>query len=502
MDDHLFAQDLEQLSVIHCHKTGLPTVVNHSLHGLCSLGSVPGALGYTVICSSCNAIPNDKRLIKKLNKGIIYLENLCHLLGSTVECVREGTINNASIVTIGNGAIIAIPQNTDDKQKALDTTNVFTKLRVQYSNALVSTQYFYPRSFTESHPALKGASPDHFDQIEINTGLCLFSRQIVSTSPGHGGARNGIDNHAVPPVPKGDSPALYELEAITRLSSAIADIVGLVGAAYSRRAVPIRVDIDIPEFQYYWTACDLLGKGLVTVQYVWGWIAAVDRRREQLGLAMKSVLQKMLVDRNLLVGVEIGLSSETEAVVALVKEKLSCEDVPSLEEVLQALRSRGEDPGLCTVFLNRLDSQEQPSTMDTLSWLIYVFKSVKPALAQQQRPGPQCADGDDAPDRRLIFQVDNVNEWKIFDRARSYLKHYARNCPGNTPKSTLLGLFPVQKVFVAGTDRSDLYIDNPGCHFLLDAKNTTIGPLDVISRVYGRRVKQQVQDSCAEVGFQ
>lgn len=291
---------------------------------------------------------------------------------------------------------------------------------------------------------------------------------------------------------------MYELEIITRLSSAIADTVGLVGDRDTSCDTPINIHIDIPDLQYYWTACELLQRNLVTISYAQSWIAAIDERRNQLQFVMTSMIRTLLRDRPLC-GVKVNITSGTEAAGSLVKEKISG-TVPSLQEVISALRSQGRDAAQWGELFDHLDPRDQPLNVGALGPLMYVFKTVKPALLYQPLQSAN-QNSHETPGRRLIIQVDNVNERRILNRAKTSLKKYARQRYGNAEEPIIVGLFPMQRIFVAGPGRSDLYYRDPGSRLCLDPDKTIISPLDIIGATYGLRIKEQLRLSCLRAGF-
>ncbi|OQE19331.1 hypothetical protein PENFLA_c019G03731 [Penicillium flavigenum] len=483
--------DPKQISIIHRYESKPSVALNYVLDdGQPDFQVLPGALGYQYIGRSSVLLPDDKRL-KQLKKCTVSLEKLCQLLGSEVKD------SHASSVVIGQGGFISTP-HLEDMKKAMDMTDIYTKLEVRFSNGMTSTQYIHPRCFTIKQALLKEAGPVRFNRIEINSGICLFSKGVLATSPGHGQSTDTGNQLAIPPLPKHNRLTIYELETITRMSSAIADTVGLIGAAYKSRDTPVQVNIDVPDLQYYWTACDLFGRGLVSVEYVKSWIEAIDRRKKQLGSIMTSVLRKMLMDRHIC-DVNIAISSGTEAAITLVREKMETESITSLEEILDALRSRGSDSEMWRLFLDNLDSRQQPSDMESLGRLIYVFKSIKPALAKQRVTSFQKPI--DVPNRMLIIQVDDVHEWKILDRAKSFIKEYSKTLPGSAHESVMLGLFPIQKIFSAGPGRSDLYLEDPGFKLRMSSGRRLVGPMDIISATYGEHIGNHVRRSCLLEGL-
>ncbi|KAJ6178065.1 hypothetical protein N7519_008526 [Penicillium mononematosum] len=471
--------DPKKISIIHRYESKPSVVLNYVLDdGQPDFKVLPGAPGYQYIGRSSELPPDDKRL-KQLKKCTVSLEKLCQLLGSEVKD------SHASSVVIGKGGFISTP-HLEDMKKAMDMTDIYTKLEVRYSNGMTSTQYIHPRCFTIKQALLKEAGPVRFNRIEINSGICLFSKGVLSTSPGHGKSTDTGNQLEIPPLPKHNRLTIYELETITRMSSAIADTVGLIGAAYKSRDTPVqRV-----------TSSD---GGLSQSSMSRAGLKQSIGEKKQLGSIMTSVLRKMLMDRHIC-DVNIAISSGTEAAITLVREKMETESIASLEEILDALRSRGNDSEMWRLFLDNLDPRQQPTDMESLGRLIYVFKSTKPALAKQRVTSFEKPI-EDVPNRMLIIQVDDVHEWKILDRAKSFIKEYSKMLPGGAHESVMLGLFPIQKIFSAGPGRSDLYLEDPGFKLRMSSGGRLVGPMDIISATYGEHIGNHVRRSCLLEGL-
>lgn len=200
--------------------------------------------------------------------------------------------------------------------------------------------------------------------------------------------------------------------------------------------------------------------------------------------------------------VGIGISSGTEAAILLIKEKLELGYVPSLEETLHALVSRGKDSEAWRLFLDSLDPRQQPTDMEDLGQLTYVFAAVKPALSLKEALTHHDIRWN-VPNRKLIIQVDDIRERKILDRAKAFIKEYAKKkVSGSAAELVILGLFPNQKVFAAGPGRSDLDFEDSGLQLCLGSTKEMVGPLDIMSRTYGMHIGNQVRHSCLRQGFQ
>ena len=493
------------VSIIRRGQTGPPPVANHTLvDHTGQLQVLPGAEGYNFLASLSLATTDDPRLAKLVRKSASSLEKLHVLLRGPIQrapsqCTRNcprSSREEYPAVTIGESAFISRPPSSS--LDSSDMTEVYTQIQLQYKNGATATQYFNPHCSTIKPNHLKD---ERFKHIDINTGICLFSKSVLSTSPGHGSSSADDEMPVIPTLPGKVNPTLYEMEIITRLSSAIADTVGLVGNVHldSENPINININIDIPDFQYYWTACDLLQRKLVTISYAQSWIATIDERRNQLEAVMTSVIRAMLRDR-LLCGVKVNITSGTESAGALVKEKIALGAVPSLEEIVSALRSRGKDAAQWRELFDHLDPRHQPLNVGDLSRLMYVFKTLKPALCQKS-PSTACGSIQDTPGRRLVIQVDDVNEWRIFDRAKTFLKKYSKQRYNSLEEPILVGLFVMQRIFVAGPGRSDLYLKDPGSRLCLEPEGRVVSPLDVIGATYGLHVKEQLRLSCLRAGF-
>jgi hypothetical protein len=485
------------ISVIHGNPNGPSIVVNHCL-GL-NTGDrqfIPEATGYSFINPS-EADTEDERLKKRFKKSMDSLEKLCSLLRGTTKSMaansQQMTMEKTPMATVEKQCFISSPQLSDE-QKDIDMTEIYSKLFIRFGNGRTSAQFFNSHCSTIKTAHLSASNPTQFQRIDINTGICLFSKSLLFSSPGNGQPINFHENFVVPPLPQNDKPTVYELEIIVRLSSAIADIVALIGIPHCRET-PVNVNIDIPDFQYYWTACELLQHNLVSVKFVQTWIRRVSERRKRLQNIITSAIQSQLRERQL-PALTITITPGTEAAVTLVEANVSLGIVPTLEQILTVLQTQGDDAARWMVFLNHLDQKSHPSTVGDLSRLIYVFKAVRPILKPQ--PNNHF---DKVGARNLLIQVDDVNEWRILDNAKKFLKRYSKQVLDSSSEPIAVGLFPIQKIFASGSGRSDLYIDDPTFHLCLDPEKTMIDPFDVIGTTYGLSMGKYMRRLCRREGF-
>lgn len=159
----------------------------------------------------------------------------------------------------------------------------------------------------------------------------------------------------------------------------------------------------------------------------------------------------MLADRQLK-DIDINITPGTAPVVDLMKSNLGSGSTPSWEEILSVLQWKGRDAVRWREFLSHLESRHYPTKMRELSQIAYVFKTIRSLLEQ--------VDGRTAGNngKNLIIQVDNISEWKILDRPKDFLDAYYKKLPDSTEQPILVGLFPMQEIFIAGPGRPDLHI--------------------------------------------
>ncbi|KAF7122877.1 hypothetical protein CNMCM5793_000987 [Aspergillus hiratsukae] len=487
------------LSVIHPNShRGLPAVAHHHLHDNALAQNFPGLEGYKFMSSSYKPGAEDERLPKHMSKSLKSLESVCRLLRSPNDKSKmrseQNQPDNIPEVVTGGGAF-SLEFLLSDQQNGPDTREIFTRLQLRWRNGITSTQYF------RAHiPSMKPTLLfEPFENIRINTGICLFSKPALSLDPGKDSLGSDCEKVIIPRIPeRNEDLTLYELEIITRLSLAIADTAALIGDACRDHCTPININLDIPDFQYFWTACELLERKVVDVTYVYRWVEAISERRSRLFNIMSSMIHTSLRERQVS-NVRICLASGTEAAVELTMKRLHAGPMPILDEFLEELQQGHADAEQWKNFLTHLDPRHQPSTISELGRLMYVFKAVKPALAhghqQLLNSGPQ------SHGKNLIIMVDNSTEWRIFDRARTFLKRYTKNSNNGAGETIMLGLFPLEKIFVAGARRSDLYLDDPGSNMWSGTEPSRVGPLDVSDTVYGSIISERLQTLCHREGF-
>ncbi|KAF7594717.1 hypothetical protein BBP40_008610 [Aspergillus hancockii] len=398
--------------------------------------------------------------------------------------------------SIGNRAFVSCPR-TPEEGKSSDMTEVFSELRLQFDDGTTSHQYYNCRtsgikaSWFDSRPDGKPIS-----SIHINSGLCLYSKAVLGFGHDHHG--KNFSPGGIPPLPATTKPTLYEMEIIARLASAIADWATIIRGAedpdQSHRC-PVSVNLDVPDLQYYWPACELLERNAVDVPYVEAWMALIDQRREQLGQVFLDTIRQLLAQRPVSLGsadcqIKLNLISGTESAIEALKDCIRKHKVPTVEDILSVLRDNSPDGVLWREFLANLNPKHYPTRILDVIRLAYVFKAVKPGLAQKVKDH-------DGPGSTVIIQIDDVIEWRVFEQARTFLKTYQNQI-------CVLGVFPLPRILMTGEGRACLHVNDPGPRLYHPSGNPddgTISSWEVMSQCYGSRISGTLERIFREQGL-
>ncbi|OGM41523.1 hypothetical protein ABOM_008893 [Aspergillus bombycis] len=229
----------------------------------------------------------------------------------------------------------------------------------------------------------------------------------------------------------------------------IADLAVTTGTAGTAGSRPFVVRLDVPCLQYYCYPLELLQAGLVSWKYVQEWFRLVDRRHRQVA----------------------GLLRDTITHEAAWRE-----------------------------FLDILDDCQRPKDLRNVALMAYVFEIKYPALHQIATKSLH-GNGERSGRPRLI-QVDDIAEWRIFDRAEKLLKPLKRfkdRQHGFDP--LLVGVFPSPRIFTSEDQgRFTLFLHSPGLKILQtrspsgnsEEGSCVVRPLDIIGQIYGREVQDNL----------
>lgn len=507
VDESVLRISKEAVAVIHNSTNAPPTVALHKLHSDGSeTQAIPHASGYAFYTEGAVNRQMSLEFRRHVSDNVAGFEKLCAFLERVkVNGHRGSRSKRRCSVHIAREAFVSV-RGCLKTQKENQPVDLYSRVQFRYLNNFSSTQYFKTRCSTLKPAMLNSATQvDRFRSIDINTGMCMFSRPSLKMSPGHDELDLGEESFTIPPLPHDIEPTMYELELIVRLSSSIADVVALVDEHCSQSHAIINVNLDIPDFQYYWATCKLLERKLITIEYVTKWIAAMDKRRHQLAAVMTDMVYYNLSSRSISMSkVQVRLTRGTEAAADLIKETVKSGLLPSLDEVVSALRS-GKEGLQWSQFLDSFDRQSRLATVGDLGKVTYVYNMVKSALLSTSPAIPQSGHPERAG-RALIFHVDDIHESTIFDRSKNFLPRYGRKHGTGAGDAVIIGLFPMQKIFVAGPGRSYLYHDGPTANCVRadaswDDPKQRVGVMDVMGEIYGKDVAQRLGHALLSEGL-
>lgn len=237
----------------------------------------------------------------------------------------------------------------------------------------------------------------------------------------------------------------------------------------------------MPDVQYYWTAFELLQKGEATKCEVQNWIAAVDTRREDIWRRLRHLIRNGLNARGL-APVKVFLAEGTTSLRNLLLESLEDGKCPSVDESLFTLRNKGPQASPWNEFLEHIDETSKSSNLDSLNHLIHIYNTVNPALSRLGT-GTTHTNHSTTDQPLLLVVIDDIAECEIFDGAKSYLQR-CHNKLRRDLGVQILGLFPIQKIFVEDDERSSLWARCPGTHLRIDDVEGLQTPGVVVEKVY------------------
>ena len=421
----------------------------------------------------------------------------------------------------------------------------FQKIDFQFSNTsstpengvLSSSQYLH-----FSCPSLKANESPHteheglaFDSVEIVSGMCLFSAEILSRSVLKDG-RIDVQKLLYP------KPTLYEMEFVARSSSTIADTASTIvsrGKAFHRQrhhgsGVPVRITLDVPSFHYYQAIDEQIDRGLCTATEALRWMEAIELRYDQIAAVFEKSVRHELHQRGQAssYNCEIRVTPRASLVAASIRQALQDGERPSLASILQRLN--GQKDRIWQDFYQLLPPKDRPETFRALGYLFYVFQVVKPALVIDKARLRRWSSPDIFPEaaprastqippfsqakvrpRRLIISIDDGAERRIYSRAQKLLKKI-RNSPDSPTYPTLVEMYMCRRVFINSNESgSNLYLGDPSFESptLFPSFNNDydldsglcplpgLEPVNVVRHLYGSQRGTNLQRWFKEVGL-
>lgn len=464
---------------------------------------LPGTSGYTYYPSESLERTEQVACINKMiSRNKASLDTLCCFntnrgipgdaaLVSSED--REPVQPQPILVTTGRGTFVSRRQIESGKAPIID---VFTEIRMQYPNGILSKQYIHVQN-SKRLRRLEHQDISSFRSVAISTGMCLFSKALVPTIDMFQGDKS--TGNSVPLRSLPTHLTIYELEITTRLASTISDILGLLYNGCTNNKLDIIVNVDVPDIQYYWAAFELFQHGVVTKEYVQAWIATVDERRHKLWCFINSAICNLLSARHL-PPARVILAQGTRCVREYLKQAASIGTIPSLDDLKVYLEHDEADSHRWNAFLRYAGDKNEPKDVRDLGRMFHVFNALSPVLHTTELGGDlEIRSVVEGGLPQLLLQVDDIFEWKVFDRAKRILKERQSHVPHNS-KVEIVGLFPMQKIFVGGDGRSNLWTNPPGPLLRSAETGRLCFPADIFSLVYGGEMWSHIDNWIKQSG--
>ena len=527
----------------HCDR---PASIHFQRIDLCSgrhADTSPNVLGFYTVYegpSSSSLTEHhyfcDDKHHKAFSKGKKAALRVVHLLNGNPQTIYEllevatniGT--ETSFLHTGNVALVG-HLSSKGHTSDLEVVTSFQKMTFHFScpldnlqiGACTSTQllHFSCPSLNTKEVLFAGHGIPLFDRVDILSGMCLFSAEIMRGSvmeDGHVDVRKLLYAN----------PTLYEMEYIARSSSAIADVAATIilrSTALEQRAhhefsLPVSITLDVPSFHYYQLIDDKLEQGLCSASEAIAWIEAVEQRYDQVARVFENAVRYELGRRGIspTQDCEIRVSPRTNLVASSIHRALKDLRNPCLNNILHELGNQKD--GVWQDFYKLVPSHEQPQDFRALGYLFYIFQVVRPALMKNPMHSSLVnSSGSDSsgPSSRLqslLISVDDSAERRIYSRAQKFLKKI-RNSPESLTNPTLVEMYMIQRVFINGNESgSNLYLDDPTSKsrailHVIDHEGNAEGgsssalvePVDVVRILYGYECAKNIQTWFTEVGL-
>jgi len=224
---------------------------------------------------------------------------------------------------------------------------------------------------------------------------------------------------------------------------------------------------------------------------------AIDRRHDQMGAILEKAIHYEMQRRNTTTkrNYKIHIRQSDNLIATSIRRSVAAGKSPSLKDVLQELSEQPD--GSWRDFYGLLKRSERPKDFRSLGYLSYVFEVVKKGLP---------ATGSEIPSRRLLIGIDDIAEFRIYAKAQKYLKKLRDTTSVN---STLLEVYPCQRMFVNSNQRAHFYVDDPSPAYpeLLDdslvnvEKPPILAPADIMERLYSKEYAKHLRILFKDMGL-
>lgn len=484
-------------------------------HKLDDNGLIPDVLGYSYLRDIADQ--GKKQSSEKQHARAIQAYSKIHSLlsppkksGPMMDSNTKTRESKGSPVVLENKRCAFIERLEPPPNSKADTVStVFAQVNLHTPTGPPLEQFVSCRSSNIKANDLKNSADGVCRPITISTGICLFSSRLLGFIPTNGLSASGGDatEMVIPPLPYSTVATFYELETCTRMAMSIAGLAVTASTGGTAGSRPIVVRLDVPSLQYYCYPLELLEAGLVSWEYVQEWFRLVDRRHRQVATLLKDTIIHEVRRRN--GDVQVEVTSGTIAATQLLRLcVLGRGKIPNVNDMLFVLEWIGPYQAAWREFLDIVGDCQRPKDLRSLALMAYVFEVMYPAL-QQATTKTQTPHGKgEESGRPLLIQVDDIAEWRIFDRAEMLLKRFKQRQHGLDP--LLVGVFPSPRIFTSEDQgRSTLFLHDPGLKISQtrspsgDSKegSCVVGPLDIIGQIYGGEVQDTLMRLIIERGL-
>lgn len=473
---------------------------------------IPGVLGYSYLRDIADQ--GKKQSAEKQHARAIQAYSKIHFLLSPPR--KSGPSDSDTKTREGKGSPVVLENKRcallerlepPPNSKADIMSTMFAQVNLQTPTGPPLEQFVSCRSSNIKANDLKISADGVCRPITISTGMCLFSSRLLGgfTPLSRLSASGDAVETLIPPLPYSTVATSYELETCARMATTIAGLAVTASTGGTAGSRPIVVRLDVPSLQYYCYPLELLEAGLVSWEYVQEWFRLVDRRQRQVATLLKDTIIHEVRRRN--GDVQVEVTSGTIAATQLLRLcVLGRWKIPSVVDMLFVLEWIGPYQAAWREFLDIVDERQRPKDLRSLALMAYVFEVMYPALHQATTKPPHGKNEESG--RPLLIQVDDIVEWRIFDRAEMLLKRFKQRQHGLDP--LLVGVFPAPRIFTSeGQERSSLYLHDPGLNILQtrspsgDSKegSCVVSPLDIIGQIYGGEVRDTLKRLIIEPGL-
>ncbi|KAI1313245.1 hypothetical protein F5Y03DRAFT_338507 [Xylaria venustula] len=394
--------------------------------------------------------------------------------------------------------------------KRLEGITSFQKMQFGSKDSVSSQYLHFSRESQLLHDMLVKEGKTMYDRVCLQSGMCLFSMNMVQSSLDNNGSVDA--SRLICPT-----PTLYEVEYIARACPVIADMATTIldtttrarGQNPSVGEITLQVGLDVPSFHYFHSVQSKVQDGACTFPEALRWMNLVIQRHHQIAEVFHGYLLHQLTQRGVEASqIKVEISKRGITVAAHILEALERSEMPSFDEVLKLL---GEEDDTWSHFWDMLPPKDRAVDFRTLSYLFYVYEVIQPALKGNIIPA-ETKSNSKANIGRLVIGIDDGAERPIYSRSQKLLKKI-RNHPAIERLPFLMETYMSRRVFINNNEAgSNLYLDDPSPEKPtmapeslgeegLQCSSKDFGPYDLARSLYGEEASRVLRQLFDTVGL-